>query len=74
MANENERLNISLDPEIAKQLRHAALEKYGNSRSLSKLIEDMAKGLDNNNDKNNKIVAEEKIDIEGIKAERERDM
>jgi hypothetical protein len=59
MANENERINISLDPEIAKQLRHAALEKYGNSRSLSKLIEDLAKGLN-------------KIDIEEIKAARQK--
>lgn len=72
MANENERINISLGPEIAKQLRHAAIEKYGNSRSLSKLIEDMAKGLDNKNDKIDKIAEVEKNDIEGIKAARQK--
>jgi predicted Zn-ribbon and HTH transcriptional regulator len=72
MASEKERVNISLDPEIAKQLRRMALEKYGNSRSLSNLIEDMAKGLDNKIEMDNKLAEEEKIDIEEIKAEREK--
>jgi hypothetical protein len=62
---ENERINISLDPEIAKQLRRAALEKYGNSRSLSTFIEDMFKGQD-------KPIEENEIDIEGIKAARKK--
>lgn len=36
-----ERINISLNPEVAKQLRLDAIEKYGNLRSMSKLIEDL---------------------------------
>jgi hypothetical protein len=58
--SENERINISLDPEIAKQMRRAALEKYGNYRSFSKFIGDMFTGLDKPD-----------IDIEAIKSERE---
>lgn len=37
-----ERINISLHPEVAKKLRMKAVEKYGNMRSLSRLIEDLA--------------------------------
>jgi hypothetical protein len=57
---ENKPINISLEPEIAKQMRRAALEKYGNSRSFSKFIEDMFTALDKPD-----------IDIEAIKSERE---
>ncbi len=53
-----ERINISLDSEIAKQLRLAAMEKYGNSRSASRLIEDMIKEYAN------------KPDIEAMRAAR----
>ena len=63
--SENERINISLDPVIAKQMRRAALEKYGNYRSFSTFIEDMFKGQD-------KPIGENEIDIEGIKAAREK--
>ena len=35
------RLNISIDSKIAMQMREASLKKYGNSRSLSHLIEDL---------------------------------
>jgi hypothetical protein len=37
-------ITISLDSEIAKALRLQSIEKYGNSRSLSRLIEDLATG------------------------------
>jgi hypothetical protein len=43
-----ERINISLDSEIAKQMRLAAVEKYGDSKSFSTLIEDLFKGMNNN--------------------------
>jgi Zn finger protein HypA/HybF involved in hydrogenase expression len=36
-----ERINISLNPKTAKKLRLAAIEKYGNMRSTSRLIEDL---------------------------------
>ena len=36
------KLTISIDEEIAKDLRTRSIEKYGNSRSFSQLIEDMA--------------------------------
>jgi hypothetical protein len=41
-----ERINISLKPEAAKKLRYAAIEKYGNMRSTSLLIEDLIAGLE----------------------------
>jgi len=36
------KLTISIEEEIAKDLRNRSIEKYGNSRSFSQLIEDMA--------------------------------
>ena len=39
-----ERINISLDSEVAAKLRRQAYEKYHNSRSMSRLIEDLANG------------------------------
>ena len=38
------KLTISIDEEIAKDLRARSIDKYGNSRSLSQLIEDLATG------------------------------
>jgi hypothetical protein len=38
------KITISLDSEIAEKLRLQSIEKYHNSRSLSKLIEDLATG------------------------------
>ena len=40
-SDNNKRINISLNPESAKQLRLAAIEKYENMRSVSRLIEDL---------------------------------
>ena len=37
----NQKITISLDPAIAKKLRLDSIEKYGDSRSLSRLIEDL---------------------------------
>jgi hypothetical protein len=37
-----QKITISLDSDIAKQLRIDSIEKYGDARSLSRLIEDMA--------------------------------
>jgi hypothetical protein len=37
------RLDICIDSEIAVQMREASLKRYGNSRSLSRLIEDLFK-------------------------------
>jgi hypothetical protein len=42
-----ERMDISVDSEIAMQLKEAAFKKYGNLRSTSRFIEDLFKGLDN---------------------------
>jgi hypothetical protein len=39
-----QKITISLDSEIAKQLRIKSIEKYGDGRSLSRLIEDLATG------------------------------
>jgi hypothetical protein len=39
-----ERINISLDSEVAAKLRQQAFDKYHNSRSMSRLIEDLANG------------------------------
>ena len=39
-----EKFTISIDSEIAKRLRILSFEKYGNSRSFSRLIEDLANG------------------------------
>ena len=39
-----QKITISLDSEIAKTLRLQSIEKYGDSRSLSRLIEDLATG------------------------------
>jgi predicted PP-loop superfamily ATPase len=36
-----ERINISIDSEIAKQMRTEAIEKFGSLRSFSQLIEDI---------------------------------
>ena len=35
---------LSLDSEVAKSLRTAAMEKYGNTRSMSRYIEELATG------------------------------
>jgi len=37
-----ERIELSLDPETIKLLRTVAIKKYGNLRSVSRLIEDLA--------------------------------
>ena len=37
-----ERIELSLEPETIKLLRTVAIEKYGNMRSVSRLIEDLA--------------------------------
>jgi hypothetical protein len=39
-----QKITISLDSEIAKALRLQSIEKYGDSRSMSRLIEDLATG------------------------------
>jgi hypothetical protein len=39
-----QKITISLDSEIAEKLRLQSIEKYGNSRSMSRLIEDLATG------------------------------
>lgn len=39
-----QKITISLDSDIAKQLRIDSIEKYGDARSLSRLIEDLATG------------------------------
>lgn len=39
-----QKITISLDTEIAKALRTRSIEKYGDSRSMSRLIEDLATG------------------------------
>lgn len=39
-----QKITISLDTEIAEKLRLQSIEKYHNSRSLSKYIEDLATG------------------------------
>jgi hypothetical protein len=39
-----QKVTISLDSEIAEKLRLQSLKKYGNSRSMSRLIEDLATG------------------------------
>ena len=39
-----QKITISLDSEIAKALRLQSIEKYGDSRSMSRLIEDLAMG------------------------------
>jgi hypothetical protein len=38
------KITISLDSEVAEKLRLQSIEKYHNSRSMSKLIEDLATG------------------------------
>jgi hypothetical protein len=53
-----ERINISIDSEIAEKLRIEAIKKYGSLRAFSKLIEDMTADRDI------------KPDIEKVKAER----
>jgi rubrerythrin len=52
MTSNNGRMNISLDPEIAMQLKDSAFKKYGNLRSTSRFIEDMFKEIDNKPDIN----------------------
>jgi len=41
-----ERIELSLDPETIKLLRTVAIKKYGNLRSVSRLVEDMLKEAD----------------------------
>ena len=38
------KITLSIDEEIAKTLRTRAMEKYGNSRSMSLLVEDLVNG------------------------------
>lgn len=46
-----QKITISLDSEIAKKLRMDSIERYGDSRSLSRLIEDLATGAAKKEDK-----------------------
>ena len=46
-----QKITISLDSEIARKLRIQSVEKYGDSRSLSHLIEDLAMGEVQSEDK-----------------------
>ena len=39
-----QKITISLDSEITEKLRLQSMKKYGNSRSMSRLIEDLATG------------------------------
>jgi hypothetical protein len=39
-----QKITISLDADIAKRLRTDSIAKYGNARSMSRLIEDLATG------------------------------
>mgnify|MGYP006943759896 CR=1 FL=1 len=39
-----QKVTITLDSEIAEKLRLQSIKKYGNSRSMSRLIEDLATG------------------------------
>ena len=39
-----QKVTITLDTEIAEKLRLQSIKKYGNSRSMSRLIEDLATG------------------------------
>ena len=39
-----QKITIHLDSEIADKLRLQSIEKYHNARSMSRLIEDLAKG------------------------------
>jgi hypothetical protein len=55
-----QKITISLDTEIAKALRMQSIEKYGDSRSMSRLIEDLA--ADSH---------EQNVDPETVKANRE---
>lgn len=41
---QKQKITISLDSEIAEKLRLQSIEKYHNSRSMSRLIEDLATG------------------------------
>jgi hypothetical protein len=55
-----ERIELSLDSEVIKQLRIDAIQKYNNLRSVSRLIEDMVRANIH------------KPDIQAIKADREK--
>ncbi len=39
-----QKITISLDSDIAKKLRTDSIKKYGDARSMSRLIEDLATG------------------------------
>jgi hypothetical protein len=56
---QKKRLDISIDSETAKEMQEYSLRKYGNSRSLSKMIEDLWRDR-------------ESLDEEEIKANRNR--
>jgi hypothetical protein len=79
MAKQN--ITISLDSEVAKKLRMDSIDKYGNARSLSRLIEDLATGaaeskplkacsvLGNRTERSFKMEAEFKKAVEDITAQ-----
>jgi len=39
-----QKITISIDSDIAMKLRDASIKKYGNARSMSRLVEDLAQG------------------------------
>lgn len=55
-----ERIELSLDSEVIKQLRYDAIKRYNNLRSVSRLIEDMVRANT------------PKPDIQAIKKDREK--
>jgi len=40
------RINISISEETTEKLKAESIQRYGNMRSVSKLIEDLVKGMD----------------------------
>jgi len=54
------RIELRLDSEVIKQLRHDAIKKYKNLRSVSQFIEDLVKAN------------AQKPDIKALKADREK--
>lgn len=66
-----ERIELSLDPETIKLLRTVAIKKYGNLRSVSRLVEDLVAAMC---PECGDIHIQEmpNIDIEAMKAAREK--
>ena len=54
------RIELRLDPEVIKQLKHDAIKKYKNLKSISQFIEDLVKAN------------AQKPDIKALKADREK--